>query len=665
MSDLDGQLLASTFETLQDVSKFLRLRQQNAELRLFHADLKAYCALLCGHWNFVTKTILGPAPSDLILRASELLESIMTPSFVVRGERPASRLHTLNRSWNELPDDISKMEFIQSALDLGSTLQQRNQFIASLSTLEKDIRSSYSQDRQDRDEIASTRNIREPSYAVSTAASSIFKALVACRDCPCRPSHEFCARLCLGTYRNSSATCNGDSDDEDDLSFDMLLSMERYLHEARVRAARAKAVQWDLDSPSQQHSKAKAARPKPKPMKIKRLCEPLAKMRSLNSYRLELKVARDQLFKLQSEKSVRPVDKTRNPISLEQLLREGSRSFTERTRRILAVILSFAVLHLHDTPWLTPVWDSSNVWFFMTPSSAIPLRPFIHAEIAMECDSKASLCAASIQDDSDGSESDDVDPDDLDPDDFIQHQCPALVTLAIMLMEVYFATPFEYLARRYGVDTTEEVGSAAALRYINANVVFKKCKSEIPENSQFHYAVEKCLDPAAWEDEDKRALDNDTLRPKIYQEIVRPLETELSQAYSSIPIENLDQFAQGIDFANWDQPIPTWTSPGSADMSVDSSRHPQPLPGFLSPRSPSPALSLAQRQLPEPRTPLQYPNLHFLGPSHADQGDTLSPINPPVGSGIDYKAFKFFDDETPSEAHTDRAYVSTNANPLY
>ncbi|KAK4220736.1 peptidase S8/S53 domain-containing protein [Podospora fimiseda] len=181
-----------------------------------------------------------------------------------------------------------------------------------------------------------------------------------------------------------------------------------------------------------------------------------------------------------------------------------------------------AVLHLHDTQWLPPSLSSSDVLFLPTTSSGIPPRPFVHTQLP---DSEATPIPI---------EADDCEDDDLDPDDLLPHQCATLVTLAIMLMEVYFAAPFRDLARR---------------------PCFKACRDEIPEYSPFRYALEKCLDPATWEDENSHKLDQQTLRMRIYQEIVQLLEVELRQAYSYIPIDDLDRFAQNLNFASWDQSI--------------------------------------------------------------------------------------------------------------
>ncbi|KAF7550276.1 hypothetical protein G7Z17_g5837 [Cylindrodendrum hubeiense] len=190
----------------------------------------------------------------------------------------------------------------------------------------------------------------------------------------------------------------------------------------------------------------------------------------------------------------------------------------------------------------------------------------------------------------------DMDPDDIDPDDLLRHQCPILVTLAVMLMEVYFVSPFNTLAKRYNVDLGSDTEPSSWKRYIDVNVVFQACRSEIPDNSQFYLAVEHCLDPKIWEDEDGNKLENQTLRTRIYEEVVLPLETELGQAYSSISIDDLDRFAQKVDFANWDQKIQTWNQQAiPKPLQDDAAQHrgpcsppPRPTMPHYSQSSPAP-----------------------------------------------------------------------------
>jgi nucleoside phosphorylase len=67
--------------------------------------------------------------------------------------------------------------------------------------------------------------------------------------------------------------------------------------------------------------------------------------------------------------------------------------------------------------------------------------------------------------------------------------------------------------------------------------------------------IDKCLDPTTWRDANDERLDSEALRTILYQEVVRPLENDLRQAFSFISITNLDQFAQTLDMSRWDQTI--------------------------------------------------------------------------------------------------------------
>ena len=65
-------------------------------------------------------------------------------------------------------------------------------------------------------------------------------------------------------------------------------------------------------------------------------------------------VERGLLWKLRSETSRSRIDKSQEPISLEYFIKERSDALTEKTKRVLAVLLSYAVFHLYGTPWLQP-----------------------------------------------------------------------------------------------------------------------------------------------------------------------------------------------------------------------------------------------------------------------------------------------------------------------
>ncbi|RFU35462.1 hypothetical protein B7463_g889, partial [Scytalidium lignicola] len=616
-------LLLDTFRTFQDIAKVVRINEKDEELKAFYAKLMAYCYMIRDHLNRINNAAIG-MDNKLIVRILDQLESTVTPSILEQWEKSTNELPSigllrgLNRRWDRMRKQHrygEKFQFNALCLNFGATPKKRNEFVESLATWEEDLLARYPEDPSQwtADDFALRMEIREPPYAVQNAAQSVFKALAACKNCLCTPAHEFGAQLRLGTYRKPYLGNDVDTDEE--LDFDMFLSMMQDWHEVHIHTTKEKAVKWAVAGQVQQ-SQVKKRRPKT--MRVKSLCEPIQKIKKMEAYRLEFEVKGVQLYKLQSERSTFPVDKTKDPISLEQFLQGGSRSFTERTRRILALILSYAVLHLHDTPWLQPTWSSSNILFFRTASSAIPLRPFLQTQLSnldadnLHIDQHLMThhtdpgCGPADYDPL-GIDPDDIDPDDIDPDDLVRHQCPSLITLAVMLMEVYFVTPFNLLAKKY--------------------------------------------DPTPWEDEDGNKLDSQTLRTRIYQEVIRPLENELSQAYSSISIDDLDRFAQTLDFASWDQKIQNQQiqTEASLDHAQDLRQTFSPSPRSASPYYP-PHVQAVQ--------------ILFQPPEAVEWERHLAPI-PKVaykmaeimdqGKDIDYKASNFFDDETISEAHTREA----------
>ncbi|KAI1636336.1 pfs domain-containing protein [Biscogniauxia mediterranea] len=658
-------LLPASYKTFQEIAKILRTGEKDRELKDFYAHLAAWCLMIRGHLNRIKNAAIGVS-HKLITRLLDQLEAIIRPTVLQNplcGLQAGARLRTFNQLWDEIQRQNNKdarLEFIRLCLNFGETPEEHNGIIQSLAECEDEFRARYPEDSSQwtEDSVTLQKNIREPTYGVQNAALSIFKALVACKNCSCTPTHEIGARLCLGTYRKPELESNADMDGE--LDFDMFLSMKQEWHEACVHTAKESVIKWAVDDKSEQ-PKPKKGSHRNKPMRVKRLCEPIAKIKAMAAYRLEFKVTRDQLFKLQSERSTSLVDKAKDPVSLEQFLKGESRSFTERTKRILAVILSSAVLHLHDTPWLQPTWSSANVLFFPTASSAVPLRPFIQSPLSdldTQHDAEHHTSLEDNPDHYDVGENDSVmSSDDLDPDDLMGHQCPILVTLAVMLMEVYFITPFDVLAKKYDVDLGEDMESSRRTRFLDTDLVFKACRGEIPENSQFHYAVEKCLDPTTWEDEEGNKLDNETLRTRIYHEVVRPLETELVQAFSSISIDDLDRYAQTLNFASWDQTIQTWNQQAPAEVFQG---HPLDSGQTCSP-SPKPASPYYPQYFPALQRHLQYPDPSDWGHHLVTLHQVVPTTDHRQTNDICYKSSRFFDDETLSEIHSSEARLGYKA----
>ncbi|KAI1757959.1 pfs domain-containing protein [Xylaria castorea] len=590
---IDVNAVHNAYRTVQEIATFLRASEEEDELKVFYAYLTAYCLIIRDHWGRISK-------ATLYTRLLERLDCIVAPTIFTIPQAPTfsetvgGKLRMLIWYWDEArkKNSVVKLEVVRSCFDFGGTLEKRNEFTRSLAMSEEEIRTLYPEDISEwtREDLTHQRTIREPPYAVWTAAKSVFNALTACKGCPCNPVHDFSARICLlGTYRKPDLGPQANVDNE--LDFDLFLSMMEEWHEARVHTAREAVVQFAVGDGAGQSRCNKRERVI-KPMKVKRL-----------SYRLNFKVIRDQLFKLQSQKSNALFDTTINSISLQQILEGGAHSFTEKARRILAVILSSS-----------PMWSSTHVLFFRTASGALSSLEHGHSY-------GRPLHGTVLRDSNDEeTDSDDVDPDDIDPNDLIP----------VVLMEVYFGTPFEILARRYGVEMGQNAEFPSCTRYIDTNLVFETCRGEIPENCLFLHAIDKCLDPTIWEDSEGNKLDNETLRTRIYEEVVRPLETELGQAYSFIPIDDLDKFAQSLDFASWDQIIQPWNCQMQYDTpqgrSNDTVRTSSPFSGLSASCHTEYSHTSTPPGAPSPRRDAPPLTAHAMS--------------------------KFFDDETTSEAHT-------------
>ncbi|KAF5228116.1 hypothetical protein FAUST_11306, partial [Fusarium austroamericanum] len=539
-------LMQLTYKAIQQITTTLRLDEQDEDLKAFYSKLIVYCTIIESRLIPFRETDFSP--SSLVNLLSTPLERIFTDTFrhllVSSWPLELAKLHGRIRS---IKNNAAKIEILGIYLEIGSTSDVHDEIAKSLDFCENELRVRYPEDLSHWafEDLAPQLSISEPTYAVWNAAQSIFKAMVSCMDCPCTPAHDLSARLFMGTYRKPEIQSN---DKIDQVDFNMFLSSQQNWQEAIVHTTKEKKVQIVIDEPHGQRPKKECIRT----MKVKSLCEPIAKINSKASYRLVFKVTQNQLFKLQSERSGKPIDNSQSAVSLDEFLRNRSGSLTEKTKRILAVILASAVFHLHNTPWLQPTWSSSDILFFRTLSSAIPLRPFIHRPLS-------SLHQSEHPNSNDGTnlDPDDIDPDDIDPDDILSHDCPTLVILAMMLLELYFVAPFDILAQRFNINLEPDSQTTAFTRYMDVNYVFKACQKEIPNNSQFYLAVENCLDPKVWQDEEGRKLDEPTLRAKIYKSVVLPLETELSQAYGDVRIEDLDRIAQDIDFGCWGQPLKT------------------------------------------------------------------------------------------------------------
>lgn len=137
------------------------------------------------------------------------------------------------------------------------------------------------------------------------------------------------------------------------LDFGMFLSMDREWHEFRVQIAKESVVGFAVDD--QVVPACDTTR------RAKKLCESINSTRSKPRHRFVLKLTSDQLFNEGVEGSNFWIDQPAEPISLLRCFEERHDVFTEKTKRILSLIIGYAVLHVSGTSWLQSAWDRRSI----------------------------------------------------------------------------------------------------------------------------------------------------------------------------------------------------------------------------------------------------------------------------------------------------------------
>ncbi|EHA52309.1 hypothetical protein MGG_05803 [Pyricularia oryzae 70-15] len=522
-------LLARSSKSLTEIFRVLR-KGENRDKTL--KDVYSNCAARCW-WVYSQTTRIESAvdPNDeIILQILNQLESIS--SFQASESRYA-RLRILNERWGSRHgcESSEHWELARTCLDArfadGTAL--RDNFTDALMEWIDIIEMRFPEDgfQSPQRNVRGKRNRNhEPSYTVSHAAQSLFEALRASANCSCHPAQELAAKLCLSTHRAFIVDTYAADD------FRMFLESPKWLQEAHVWALRdpgSSEVYFALYDKLGYSRFTNSGSSSSK--ELQKLCAQI-QQDSAAKRRLELEIKQGRLYKHTSFPRPRLIDEKKPPVSLHFFLAERSHCLTEKTKRILAVLLSYALLHLHETPWIKPTWDSSQILFLQTCKSAIPLNPFV----------KAPLSEALV----------DLTPgrnlsQEGEPDDILGHPFPGLVAFAAMLMELSSATPLETLWSDYEIDGAVCCTDAERLSFI-----FDKFRRDTGEKSKFNQSIDKCLTPATWMDHEDTPLCGQVLRSVIYQEVVMPLEDELSWILGDI-IDTLDELAANINFGSWGQ----------------------------------------------------------------------------------------------------------------
>lgn len=531
------QLRSVLLTALTDFGKaanfLLEHEQSNRDNEQVYCTLIVRCILFR---QFLVEKSDSSSVRGLILDTLDRLESsVVHPAASCAsqddGRQPypspgLEKLHLLLAT--QFNDTQSKREALRDCVVFGHNEKQS----ALLEALAKGCRAARSETQTDilEFDLAPPKKRRQrPPNDIQPAALSLFEVLQAKRGCTCEPVHKYVVQLSLGTYRAQVTSRD----------FDLYFQLEQKWHEARVQT-RAPAHSEASNVLIRLHTNVEgtntSARDRDEQRGIvKELCKTIIKttkkMTKLwSDPRLNLALEGDNLRKLGSAKSDFAIDKTKDPISLARLLADNLTNFSLRIKHILSVLLGYAVLHLHDTLWLSPTWGSDNVMFFRS-FDGLPMRPYIRNTLDYD--------GTTYQ-----SRPDDENEEEFDPDEILFHSYPCLTGLAVVLMEIHNAKPFGILSQTCGAELIDANDPDAP--FVNAGSVFKQCSHKFSDKTK--WAIEACLDPSIFDA-------TDDMQSVIYERIVLLLEDELEAGFEEFPVDKLDSLVHELDLANEGQRI--------------------------------------------------------------------------------------------------------------
>ncbi|KAH6955661.1 hypothetical protein BKA56DRAFT_603453 [Ilyonectria sp. MPI-CAGE-AT-0026] len=501
-----GDLLPKTSNTFLQMTALARKSEHNPEIRIFYSHIESYCLRLQDHATRALQ-LASQLNSELVNKVLNHLASLIRSEALQPlplYDSVEFRLGLLNLAWNEArkQDEAPKLDFVRQWLSLELPKQRQDGVDKALEICVDEFDRQQPEDAITKPSGKSlSPDLDEPSHAVWKAAQSIFDALLSCKGCSCPHQHDFQAKLELGTYRklekktdkkhaakprNRARKTRGGGDEDGQLDFDMFLSMERDWREIRVQTAKEKGVSFQIQG---EVASACISTTADGHSKVEELCNPISSAKAKH-LRLLLKLSSGHLFKMGVQKTNFEVDRTAESISLTQCFEHPGEFFTETTKRILSLIVGYTVFHLHGTAWLQPGWGSANIKFFKTKTK-MPMRPFIQTQLSSaHCADAMSPLGLVV---SRGDDDDDT-LDEL----YSEHKCPELVSLAVVLMEIYFTKPFKILADEHDIELIDDPSGRIAP--VNVDQVFygdeesgkEEWRYHIPENYPLLEAIDNC-----------------------------------------------------------------------------------------------------------------------------------------------------------------------------
>lgn len=182
-----------------------------------------------------------------------------------------------------------------------------------------------------------------------------------------------------------------------------------------------------------------------------------------------------------------------------------------KDRRTLAVILARGFLHLKESLWLEDNWGKQLCFMTLVDGKPDIKRPFLTTRVK----GKAVQSPRAVDDDS---------------ANMLMHECPPLLALGILLVELGITETIE--SRREPTDTDVAVNAD----FFTASRVHELCVDEWGDD--YHAAVAACLEPQKFFGQ-SLDFDDERVCGLVHKHIVMPLEAEVHKSWAKLDTSEL------------------------------------------------------------------------------------------------------------------------------
>jgi hypothetical protein len=229
-----------------------------------------------------------------------------------------------------------------------------------------------------------------------------------------------------------------------------------------------------------------------------------------HNYSLELVFDGERLWQTRPTRS-RVVLRPEIGIPLKTLLGDSESRLKLKLKesRILAVVLAHAILHYCESPWLSNNWNKEHVNFFATTMGPDLMRPYLVTQFEPLSETAEEASG-----------------------NMYSHPSPALLSLGILLLELYMAKPIESL---WEEDDMENGMEGINTNWITAEKLLEKMGDDLYEG--YRSAIQACLNVDYVGTEDSFSLDDEGFRKLVYERVVVPLEDELENGFRITPAD--------------------------------------------------------------------------------------------------------------------------------